>query len=512
MLLGYRAALARVAGLAFCVLLCAPTSQAAPVESRAEGITLMDAVALALERDPNIKLSASRLKSAQGSLAIAEGRFDLGFGVDVVARDTETPTGEDASRESRSFTETATWSKTLRSGQELTPSISLNQDSGNPGESTATVSFRVRQPLLKGRRPSVVVAAERAAGHELAAARLDLLHLVGTRLNAVAAGYWTVRAAMLDLGILRDTESRSRELLDNTRRLVAADLTPAADLIQLEADLEFREVSTLTAERTLAQAVERLGATIGLAAEEIEAMPLPVDPFPSLPASDVPDHSGPYLAVARERRADLTALKERVEAAERRLEAARDDVKPQLDLVLTPSYTGLVAGDGLNDAFLSLSSNIPGVSAVLALSYSLPIGNRVAVGREILQEEAFRRALLEVDRQGITVGTDVLGAMDEVRSNALRREKLERAVELFSRSLENETKKLRAGSSTLIDLLNQRDRLTSAQQRLVSAQLALARALADLRFKTGTLVRPLGDDGIQEVRQEDLTTLPTEEP
>jgi outer membrane protein len=71
----------------------------------------------------------------------------------------------------------------------------------------------------------------------------------------------------------------------------------------------------------------------------------------------------------------------------------------------------------------------------------------------------------------------------------------------------NEEKKLRAGTSTLLDLISQRDRLTAARQSEVSAQLALALALLQLRFDTGTLIGEEGEAGSIQVSR--LITLPS---
>ena len=73
----------------------------------------------------------------------------------------------------------------------------------------------------------------------------------------------------------------------------------------------------------------------------------------------------------------------------------------------------------------------------------------------------------------------------------------------------NEEKKLRAGSSTLLDVISQRDRLTSARQSQVSAHLALAIALARLRFETGTL--PDTEAGAAAADHAQLTTVPFQE-
>jgi outer membrane protein TolC len=89
--------------------------------------------------------------------------------------------------------------------------------------------------------------------------------------------------------------------------------------------------------------------------------------------------------------------------------------------------------------------------------------------------------------------------LDAVTRGAQQLERATEAVRLFERAVENEEKKLRAGTSTLIDVISQRDRLTSARQSRVSAHLALAVAVARLRFETGTL-------DTSDVR--DLTTIP----
>ncbi len=80
-------------------------------------------------------------------------------------------------------------------------------------------------------------------------------------------------------------------------------------------------------------------------------------------------------------------------------------------------------------------------------------------------------------------------------------------MRLFERTVLNEEKKLRAGSSTLINVLTQRDRLTAAREAQVSAELTLALALVQLRFATGTLLSTEGET--PAVRLSRLTTLPS---
>src|SRR4029077_17672694 len=107
------------------------------------------------------------------------------------------------------------------------------------------------------------------------------------------------------------------------------------------------------------------------------------------------------------------------------------------------------------------------------------------------------------------IGADVPTALFAVTQSALQLERSSAAVVLFEQTVANEEKKLRAGTSTLINLITQRDRLTAASQAEVSAQLALALALVELRFATGTLLATTGEStAVQESR---LTTVPNPE-
>ena len=92
-----------------------------------------------------------------------------------------------------------------------------------------TVSFAIRQPLLRGRGRAVTAAGETAALLEAAASALDLRHTISQRVLAVAGQYWLVKAADFDLQVLRSSEESAAELLETTKRLIAADQVPAAE-------------------------------------------------------------------------------------------------------------------------------------------------------------------------------------------------------------------------------------------------------------------------------------------
>jgi len=476
-----------------------------------QGIALVEAVRLMLEKDPNLSIEQARLRSSRGVLLSAGGAFDPVFTTGLERTSTDTPLTESSSREQRILDNSVGLIKRFRTGLSIEPQLELlrtenaNADPLNVG----TLSFTLRQPLLRGRGRTATAAPELSAERQVAASELDLRHITAERALAVVSQYWQARAALLNLEVLRESEERARELLETTRKLIDADVTPAADLVQVEANVVAKETARIGGERALFEAHQALGREIGLAPDQIATLPFPSDPFPTM-SSALPgaDQRSRWIALALERRADLRAVRERRGAAEILRRAADNSIKPQLDLIFTPSYSGLMEGGGTGTFFSPLYRNVPGASSSLSLSLSWPTLNSQARGELAQLEAALEQSRFLEDLLSRQIGADVPTALDAVARGAQQLERAAEAVRLFERAVENEEKKLRAGTSTLIDVISQRDRLTAARQSEVSSSLALALALVQLRFETGTLF-PRGE-GMGPVELARFTTIPSQ--
>ena len=492
------------------------TSAAQPLPTPASpdpGLDLGEAIRLTLENDPNIALVEARLAGARGALLGAAGLFDpvLTSGV------SNEPLSAVTRTEERRLESSVGLEKQFRSGLSVAPVLEVTR-SDVPGAgaddalNVGALSFAFRQPLLQGRGRPVVAADEMSAEREVAASVLDVAQTTAERVLAMVFQYWTARARALDLEILEASETSARELLDTTRRLVEADQVPAAELVQLEANLAAKESTRIGGERALFAARQDLGREIGLEPARIAALPLPADPFPAVRPEEVPPPSaaGPFIATALRRRSDLRAARERKSGAEILLRAADDALKPRLDLLFVPTWFGAVDGSAAGDYLGALGRDAPGAGASLGFSLSWPTRNRAARGAQA-ETEAFRRQTeLTIEALSRAIGANVPSALDGVRSSALQVERAAAAVRLFELAVINEEKKLRAGTSTLIDLISQRDRLTIARQAEVAARLALAQSLALLRFETGTLLAVEGTGGKSgALRPELLTTVPS---
>jgi len=486
---------------------------AAAEERPPSGLALMDAVRMTLERDPNVGIEVAQVDAARGALQFASGQFDPVVASALSQVSSKVPRSLSSSQETRTLQGTFGVTQQFRTGLILEPQFQLDRSqdltAGSGPLNAGTLTFQLRQPLLRGRGRAAVQAAELSAEREVAASRLDLRQAVAQRVVVVSSQYWQVRAAEHNLAVLRASESSSRELLENTRKLIAADQVPAADLVQLEASLASAESARIGGERDLFTQRQSLGREIGLDPGEIAALPLPSDPFPDVRPSSVPPlaESRAFIDLALRRRADLEAARQRQAEADLRRRAAENALRPQLDLILAPGYSGLSDGAGAGSFFSPLFRNVPGASTALSLALSWPTLNRRALGSLLQVDAARRQSALAVDLLAKEIGADVPAALDSVGRDALRLEKAREAVRLFERTFANEEKKLRAGTSTLLDLITQRDRLTAARQTEVAAELNLALSLLDLRFRTGTLLGNRGPLG--EVELARLTTLPS---
>lgn len=488
----------------------AATEDGAAQRAPEAGIGLVEAVRMTLDNDPNLSLEQARLRSSRGFLLSTRGTFDPVLTTSMTETETNRPQSETSILEQSRLSNSFGLTKRFRTGLSVEPGFELlrTDDPASTAANLGTFSLTLRQPLLRGRGREAVAASERSAEREVAASELDLRQTTSERVLVVVEQYWLARAALLNLEILRETEERTRELLETTRKLIESDVTPAADLVQVEADLVSKETARIGGERDLFEARQALGREMGLERERIAALPFPLDPFPTVTAEAVQAAADGdrFVTVALERRADLQASRERRNAADILRRAADNALKPRLDLVFTPSYTGLVEGTEAESYFSPLYRNVPGASSSFSVSLSWPTLNSQARGELVQIESSREQNALFTELLSRRIGADVPTALDAVARNAQQLERAIEAVRLFEQAVENEEKKLRAGTSTLLDVITQRNRLTSARQSQVTAHLALARSLARLRFETGTLLP--GGDARAELSFEQLTTVP----
>jgi outer membrane protein TolC len=356
-------------------------------------------------------------------------------------------------------------------------------------------------PLGRGRGRAAVGAFERAAERDVAAAEQTLAHQASvTALNTIQA-YWQLRAAQEAAEIAGQSVQFQNQLVQLTQGR-AADL-PGAELARARAAQARATAGQLEAQTAFRDARVALAVAMGIAVTEDDAT-LPTrarDPFPAAPAgtalTTAPVAAYQQAATGRE---DVAAARNAIEASQALVEGARLNLKSVLDLSLGTWYTALDEGDGGKalDRWVG-----PSVSA--AISYERPFGNNRQQGQLAQREAELRQSQIEQEDLARRIRLSVAQSVSTLQETATRVQQNDLAVSTFQTTITAQMQRLRDGAAnvTVIDTIITEQEQLDMLLALVAARADLARQIADLRYRTGTLV-----DG-RNVRPADLVTIPT---
>jgi outer membrane protein TolC len=488
------------------------------------GLALADALRGALRLNPNIALQQQQLLVNRGNELIAQGQFDaIVTGAITRSRDLR-PLREDEkgslafftgstfnSQVSNALTYSVGVDRTLQSGVTVGANVgvttlfdNVSGASNIPAQTAGRLSFNVRAPLLRNFGTEATTANLVAAEAEVAAAQYDLVFSNAQTLLNTTLAYWDYLAQLRRLEIARDAERRSLRLVEETRRLIEADQQPAADSQLVLANSSDRLRARISAEQALADARRNLALQIGLTPERLVDMPPPADDFPRYTGQPLALNApiGYLLDLALLRRADFVAAKHRERAARRRVDAARNGLKPQLDFILGVGYDTLVESRAPFNLGQVAGTNRVGPSVNATLSAQLPWRNSAAEGIFLAQSATLSASLIRVRNLSDVIGSNIhTDAQALVNSGRALTQSVETS-RYYTQAVENERTRRRLGLVTLIDVINFEDRLTDALAAEVQARQAYANAIAQLRFDLGTIVTER--DGQFDVPVEDL--------
>ena len=482
-------------------------AQAAPhAEDR---VSFVEALRTTLSAHPNVQFQEQQVAINLGRRRQASGRFDTTLTSSFAhtrRNDPLTPYDREQAAtvgitafnlDSNLTLFDAGATKLYRNGISIGPQLTMNRASDNVqnllGANTASMAFVVTIPLWRGRGRRVVAAEERAAATEVDAATYDLNQTISNLLANTAAAYWTALAGSKNLEVAQGAEQRGRVYVDNVRTLIDAGRVPPAEINQVKANLAGRIAERIAAEQRLVEARQQLALAMGLRPGQMAAIGIPSDEFPVVPAGLLPtvdlELVQQYFEIAVRRRADLLASRQREVAARTRLVAATNATRPGIDINLSPGYSGLSEGAG-GLFFQSPFHAIRGVDGVAGITYRFAPSNNLAVGQMIEAKATAKQTELRSAELERNIMAAVASALQAVHNSAQQVVQAHDAVVAFEAALDGEREKFRLGTGSVIDVLTMEDRLTIALRNDVSANLAYAQDLAQLRAATGTIVQP----------------------
>ena len=460
---------------------------------RTNGLSLMEAIASALQHNPSILLQQQQVDISGGALKEVSGRFDWTLGSSAGLGKDERPSAEDdrtdplktkADKTVNNYT--AGLDKQFRSGISVSPNVQYTQtddrDATNPNRDDTSLNFTVTVPLLKNR------GREAAAGDEMAAratheqSRFDLLDTVAVNILQTAQAYWEYAACAEELDILIKAEARAHKLISDTRRLIEADQRPAADIDQLEANLNDKVVQRISREQRLIGAQHDLGIAMGLPSREIDLLPRPTNSFPVFAEArlDPGACDEAFLHTACLRRADYKAAQQSEESARLLRNYAKYGKRHQLDLVLNSAYAGMDEGQG--------SENGSEYSAVI--QYQVPLGNTEAGGTLMKREAEYQQAVIRLANTERIVRSGIILAYQQLDRSIQAWSHTRDSALSYQKAVSNEMSRLRAGLSTVLDVVSLEDKRQEAFIAEVEARQQCAECLLKLQYETGNIIQP----------------------
>lgn len=375
---------------------------------------------------------------------------------------------------------------------------------------TGDVLLTYTQPLLKGLGRDANRRLVQQALNAAVIANHQVLVQARTVARDTITAYWDLVFAREDLGVKRASLQLAEELLRKNRIMVEVGTLAPLEVTQAEAAVAQRKQDIIVAEVEVARAEDRLRALIGLPEDSAWWSS-------SLVPADHAEYQAAHASVAEARDAALTNRNElriadlQVDNADLDVKAAKDAIRPQLDLELTWGSQGLSGvgdfivdtdNDGVPDTTITLDEEIEAAmdqvtshdfeNYSVSLNYVQPILNRAA-------KADFNSARIELERRRtdvLSLRQDILlEVRDAVRNVTATREYIAaaRATRTLSeKKLDAEQKKFENGLSTNFEVLQFQTDLADARSAELRSLVGYTKAVATLQAARGTLLADYG--------------------
>lgn len=359
-------------------------------------------------------------------------------------------------------------------------------------QGTARLVATVNQPLLRGRDIDLNRSLILTARFETDAARAEYLEILQEQLRFVADAYWSLyyeRATLLQ---------RQRHL---QRAIAIADLMKnrqsydsiQSQVLRVQAAVKNRTAELVASEANIRNIQAQLQALVNspeLAARIHEFLPnqraslMPVE-------FDIQSEVG----IAIQRRPEIQAINDQIQATRVRLTLAHNQTKPLLNFIAEGYVAGLEGNSNVFGAWASqFADNRPGYAG--GFEFEMPYRNRQATSEMRQRRHELSQLDFLLKEQMANVEAEVETAIRNVEATyqaALSRRDSLAALNAEVSYLEDRWRSLRGdpslGRLQLEDLLSAHVRLLQEEQALLTAAVDYNRAIIEVQRATGALVQ-----------------------
>lgn len=433
----------------------------------------------------------------------------------------------------RTFTLDAGYFRPFRNGLSLSADLKLQTDEqayrdkvldpafgglAIPNSFPSSASLSVTMPLSRGRGRAANTAAERSAEIAVGVERDRLRHAIAEESYRAVLAHLNVIGAQDAVTLLEESLARQRRLAELTQAQVAAGDLPRLDAERVQARAATVAAGVAQARGRVVDTRLSLAQTVGLDVPAGSQAPAASDAFaevaPVAPALDA------WIASSA-RRYDLRAAVRQLSAANVLVEGASADTRQRFDLSITgglsnryespvfrylpdeqfPIYSDFETKPDVDSPVRWYSANglwrsmtgrwEPFVSATFTLEFTL--GNRAAHGRLAQsQASALQSRITAADLERVN-RANVVSVSEALQRARQKVERQRTAVERSEAALQGTIEQLKAGETTVIDLLTTEEALTRDKLDLVRELLTYFSTYARLKYETGELVTFTGE-------------------
>jgi outer membrane protein len=449
-------------------------------------LTIEDAVALALEKNYDLKIQRLTTDSATDSLIIADAAYDPTLSLGATRSYSQSTDGVT----SQSTLDTRIGaSQRVVTGGTISGSGSLDRSRSRPTLTSrfnpvynSDVVLSVSQPLLRGAGTAVNRANIERARLGITRANYDFKDSVLSTVRNVESAYYDLAYARAQLDVRRFSLEVAEKLLEENRTRRDTGTAIELDVLQAEVGLANARRALLQAEQTAKNAEDSLLSLIN--PFQFDVAPGPVV-LPDIGAVTVSfDRS---YKLTRDQAPELASTQLSVEQLKLDASVAKNNQLPTLDLDAGLGYNARKssAGEATADVWGS-----DGYNWQVGATVNLPWGLRADKAR-------YRQALTSVNREQIRLQQIDQSLLIQVRS-AIRAvetndESLRIAIlatKLSEEQFEAEKARNDNGLSTFRRVQEAKEDLDTARISELQAKVTLHNALADLaRLEASSLTR-----------------------
>ncbi len=470
-----------------------------------EGLSLDEAVDLALIEAAVVRETRAGVEAAEGLLIRERGAFDPELFLDLAHQGLDMPTASFFSGaevlETQETSAVGGVRIDLPGGTEIEASLTSLRSTTNSDFASldpqydSFTNLTIRHPLLAG---SGVAAREELSvarrGLETARARYaDAVFLIRGRVEAL---YWDLYAAERDLAVQMLIRARAESLLEEAQLRAEVGLVGPGQVANARVFLAEQKLAELDRQERLDAVSDALASRIGRRPEKDLTRFHPLDePLRYVAIEPVED----LVSRAIRHNQLLIAARHGIEGLELRAEAARLRARPTVNLFGSLGHRGLsgrgqdiVFGDtvyrnetsgNVTDAWSQIRGwDYPSWS--LGLEFLLPVGLRQDRGeyRRLLAEvDRAQQQLLDAERQ---LDEEVRASHREIVNGTRRLQAAEDGVDAALEQVRIGLIEFRNGRITAFELVRLGADMASAQQRYSDALVRTAKAAARLRQQT----------------------------